>query len=65
MSKAKLRGLVKVEIQFLLTATVINLKKMLKMIDTEPLRHSLDKKLSYFIQFKNTIFRKRIIKFAT
>ena len=33
MDKAKLRGISKVEIQFLLTATAINLKKIVKIVD--------------------------------
>ncbi|GAG61403.1 unnamed protein product, partial [marine sediment metagenome] len=35
MARAKFRGLDKVEIQFLLTATALNLKKMAKMIDAK------------------------------
>jgi len=33
MARARFRGLKKVEIQFLLTATALNLKKMVKMLD--------------------------------
>ena len=41
MGKVKLRGISKVEIQFLLIAIAINLKKMVKMTDNSPIFQSL------------------------
>jgi len=35
MARSKFRGLIKVETQFLLTATALNLKKIVKMLDVE------------------------------
>lgn len=64
MARAKFRGLDKVEIQFLLTATALNLKKMVKMLDIEKVKYSIKRKVSNFIQFRNNIFRKLLIAFA-
>jgi len=38
MSRSKFRGLLKVEIQFLMTATALNLKKMIWMLDIDKLK---------------------------
>ena len=62
MARAKFRGLDKVEIQFLLTATALNLKKMVKMIDAKRVKYSINRKISNFIQFRNNIFRKLLIR---
>jgi len=62
MARAKFRGLDKVEIQFLLTATALNLKKIVKMIDAKKVKHSINRKISNFIQFRNNIFRKLLIR---
>lgn len=62
MARAKFRGLSKVEIQFLLTATALNLKKIVKMIDAKNVKHSINRKISNFIQFRNNIFRKLLIR---
>ena len=67
MARAKLRGLTKVQIQFLLTATALNLKKMVKMLDAERVKSSIIGRIYYFlesIQFRNIIFRKLMIRLA-
>ena len=60
MAKARFRGLKKVEIQFLLTATALNLKKMIKMLDVEEIKSKLSKKISDTIQEFKNIFRKMV-----
>jgi len=62
MTRAKLRGLAKVEIQPILTATAINLKKMLKMLDIQKIKFSLVGKISNIIQFEYSIFRRLAIR---
>jgi transposase len=57
MAKARFRGLSKVEIQFLLTATAMNLKKMVKMLDVEEIKSSLSRKFTSIIQIVKDIFR--------
>ena len=67
MARAKLRGLAKVQIQFLLTAAALNLKKMVKMLDTERVKSSIIGRIHYFlesIQFINIILRKLMIRLA-
>ena len=67
MARAKLRGLTKVQIQFLLTATALNLKKMVKMLDAERVKSNIIGRIYYFlesIQFSNIIFRKLMIRLA-
>jgi len=57
MKKARFRGLSKVEIQFLLTATALNLKKMVKILDVEEIKFSLSRKFTSIIQIVKDIFR--------
>ena len=64
MARAKFRGLDKVEMQFLMTATVLNLKKMIKMLDVEEIKSSLFKKFTVVTQIVNDIFRIFIKKLA-
>lgn len=64
MAKARFRGLKKVEIQFLLTATALNLKKMIKMLDVEEIKSKLSKKISDTIQEFKNIFRKMVTEIA-
>ena len=46
MAKARFRGLKKVEIQFLMTATALNLKKMVKIMDVEEIKERLSRKFT-------------------
>lgn len=64
MDKAKFRGLTKVEIQFLLTAIAINLKKMVKKVDIDRIRSSVNRIKTIFTQFKNNVFEKLIARLA-
>ena len=57
MSRARFRGLNKVEIQFLLTATALNLKKMVKKMDVEEIKSSLSIKFTAMAQIVKDIFR--------
>ena len=50
MARSKFRGLAKVEIQFLLTATALNLKKMVKMLDVYEVKTKISKKFTDIIQ---------------
>ncbi len=50
MARARFRGLNKVEIQFLLTASALNLKKMVKMVNKGAIESSITKVFSYFSQ---------------
>lgn len=62
MSRARFRGLNKVEIQFLLTATALNLKKMVKMLDVEEIKSRLTRKFNDIFQIVNNIFRNFVKK---
>jgi len=64
MARSKFRGLLKVEIQFLLTATALNLKKMVKMLGVEEIKFKLSKKISDTIQEFKNIFRKMVAGLA-
>jgi len=64
MAKARFRGLAKVEIQFLMTATALNLKKMVKMLDIKIIKSTLSKAISGFIQIVKYIFRNFAKKLA-
>ena len=64
MAKARFRGLNKVEIQFLMTATALNLKKMVKMLDIEEIKDRLSRKFTDIIQIVKDIFRNFIKKLA-
>ena len=57
MAKARFRGLKKVEMQFLMTATALNLKKMVKMLDIEEIKSSLSRKFTDITQIVKDIFR--------
>ena len=56
MGKAKFRGLKKVEIQLLLTATAINLKKMVRMMDPEVIKSRILNVVSDTVQSVKRIF---------
>ena len=62
MARAKFRGINKVEIQILLTATALNLKKMVKILDDQKIKSSLAGKISNIIQFGYSIFRRLAIR---
>ena len=64
MAKARFRGLNKVEIQFLMTATALNLKKMVRIMDLEEIKSSLSKKYIDITQIVKDIFRTFIKKLA-
>ena len=63
-SKARFRGLKKVEIQFLMTATAINIKKMLKTLDVDEINSRLSRKFTDIIQSVKDIFKNFIKKLA-
>ena len=62
MARTKFRRLAKVEIQFILTAIVINLKKLVKMFNVKKIKFSLARKTSNIIQFGYSIFRRLTIR---
>lgn len=62
MGKAKLRGKEKVQIQFLLTASALNLKKMVKLLIVDELKYSFDKTLYKFIKSIYNILKKILLK---
>ena len=64
MARARFRGLNKVEMQFLMTATVLNLKKMVKMLDTEEIKIRIAKKFVVITQIVIDIFRNFVKKLA-
>jgi len=64
MAKARFRGLKKVEIQFLMTATALNLKKMVKMLDVEEVKSSLSRKFTDITLIVKDIFRNFVKKLA-
>jgi len=57
MARAKFRGLNKVEIQFLMTATALNLKKMVKILDVEEVKASVSRKFAVITQIFKDILR--------
>ena len=57
MARSKFRGFLKVETQFLLTATVLNLKKMVKMLNTEVVKFTIFNKISDVAQYVKSIFK--------
>ena len=57
MARARFRGLKKVEIQFLLTATALNLKKMVKMGNVEEIQYRLSRKFTDILQTAKYIFK--------
>jgi len=64
MAKARFRGLKKVEIQFLMTAVALNLKKMVKMLDIKIMKSTLSKAISDITQIVKDIFRNFAKKLA-
>ncbi len=50
MARSKFRALAKVEIQFLMTACALNLKKMVKMLDVYEVKAKISKKFTDIIQ---------------
>ncbi len=64
MARSKFRGLAKVEIQFLMTATALNLKKMVRILDVDKLKSILSREISDIIQIFRNIFRKIVIELA-
>ena len=64
MAKARFRGLKKVEMQFLMTATTLNLKKMVKMLDIEEIKSSLSRKFTDITQIVYDTFRNFVKKLA-
>jgi len=62
LTRSKFRGLLKVEIQFLLTATALNLKKMVKMSDIDKLKSRFSKKISDIFQTVRKLLRKMVIE---
>jgi len=59
MNKAKFRGTCKVQIQFLLTATAINLKKMIKMLEANSPKLGFLRIISKFYKFIQNILENR------
>jgi hypothetical protein len=67
MARARFRGLNKVEIQFLMTATALNLKKMVKMMDVEErdiIKSSLSRKFTNICQITKDIIRNFVKELA-
>lgn len=64
MSKARFRGLKKVEMQFLLTATALNLKKMVKMLEVIEIKSNFSRKFTDIIQSVKDIFKNFVKKLA-
>lgn len=62
MSRARFRDLKKVEIQLLLTVIVLNLKKMVKMLDVEEIKSRLSRKFTDIAHIVKDIFKKFIKK---
>ena len=52
------------EIQFLLTATALNLKKMVKMLDVEELESSVSRKFAAITQILKNILRNFVKELA-
>ena len=50
MARSKFRGLKKVEIQFLMTATALNLKKMVRMLDVPEIKDRIANEFTDFVQ---------------
>ena len=62
MAKTKFRDLAKVEIQFLMTTTALNLKKMVRILDIEEIKSRLSREISDIFQTSKNIFRKLILE---
>jgi IS5 family transposase len=64
MARARFRGLSKVEIQFLLTATALNLKKIVKIMDVEEVKASVSRKFTVITQILKDIFKNFVKELA-
>jgi transposase len=64
MARSKFRGISKVEIQFLLTATALNLKKMIKILDVKDVVSMLSGEAFKIVQNIKNIFRKFILEYG-
>ena len=64
MARSKFRGISKVEIQFLLTATALNLKKMIKILSINDMKTRLLMEVFGIIQIGKNIFRKLTFEYA-
>ena len=62
MARSKFRGLEKVEIQFLMTATALNLKKIVRILDIDKLTSRFSREISYIIQTGRNILRNLIVE---
>jgi len=62
MAKARFRGLKKVEIQFLMTATALNLKKMVRIMDVEEIKDRLSRKFTDITEIVKDIFNNFVKK---
>jgi hypothetical protein len=62
MSRSKFREISKVQIQFLLIATALNLKKMVKMLSSKDIKLKLSTGFFVIIQNWKNIFRKLAIE---
>ena len=62
MSRSKLRGISKVEIQFLLTAAALNLKKMVKILCIKDIKTRLSNEILGITQNVMNIFGKLAIE---
>lgn len=60
MDRSKFRGLKKVEIQFLMTACALNLKKMVKMMDIDRLESIISENIFNIIQIGKSVLRELI-----
>ena len=60
MERAKFRGKDKVHIQFILTASAINLKKMVKMLEINGPKQSFLRTISRVYQFIQNILENRL-----
>lgn len=60
MERAKFRGRDKVHIQFLLTTSAINLKKMVKKLEINGLKQSFLRTISVVYQFIKDIYIKKL-----
>lgn len=60
MDRPKFRGLKKIEIQFLMTAWALNLKKIVKMMDIDRLESIISENIFNNIQIGKSVLRELI-----
>ena len=60
--RCRFRGLKKVEMQFLLIVTALNLKKMVKMVEVIEIKSSFSRKFTDIIQNVKDIFKNFVKK---